>query len=176
MINWVVVAHGDVGIKSLPDKHTSVGGHVIMICNKVSNKCCITSWKSKNIKRKVGSSTAGEALATLETIGEVVYLKAVLEKIFGSRVKNIPVVVLTDSQNLHRAIYSTSLVEDAWSVTEIAAIKDALDDGVVQIVKQVEGSHMLANALTKKGAGAKELMQVLKSGEYVLPDGWNYVE
>ena len=75
---WVLFGHGDAGIKSMPDKITSVGGRVIMMRNTKDNNACILSWKSKKIKRKVASSLAGETLAMIDTIGEIVYTKSIL--------------------------------------------------------------------------------------------------
>ena len=72
MEDWVLVAHGDTG--SMPDKVTAVGGHVIMLCNRRTNHACVLLWKSKQIRRKVTSSQAGETLATINTVGEVVTL------------------------------------------------------------------------------------------------------
>ena len=92
--DWVMVGHGDAGIKSMPDKVTLVGGHVVMI------------WKSKQIRRKVISSLAGEAMAMINTIGEIVYTVAVLEQIYGSRIRAMPKVVVTDAHNLEEAILS----------------------------------------------------------------------
>ena len=34
--DWVLVGHGDAGIKSMPDKMTSVGGRVILLCNRTT--------------------------------------------------------------------------------------------------------------------------------------------
>ena len=34
LANWVLVGFGDAGVKSMPDKITSVGGHVMAFCNK----------------------------------------------------------------------------------------------------------------------------------------------
>jgi hypothetical protein len=34
---WVLLGFGDVGVKSMPDKITSVGGRVILLCNIVTN-------------------------------------------------------------------------------------------------------------------------------------------
>jgi hypothetical protein len=45
----------------------------------------------------------------LATIGELVYIKAVLEQLFGSRVPNIPTLAVTDSKNLEEAIKSTKV-------------------------------------------------------------------
>ena len=44
--------------------------------------------------------------------------------------------------------------------------------GKVTWVRRVSSDEMLANCLTKQGAGAENLLQVLRSGEYRLPGGW----
>ena len=172
LANWVLVGFGDAGVKSMPDKITSVGGHVMALCNKENNRCCILSWKSKKIRRKVISSLAGEALAMIVTIGEIVYTRAVLEQLYGKRVNMIPSIVVTDSKNLEEAIHSTSLVEDSWLVPDIAVIKEAVEEKTVTHVRRVKSQEMLANCLTKAGASGTELLNVLRIGEYKLPGGW----
>ena len=112
MKEWVLVGHGDAGIKSMPDKLTSVGGQVTMMVNKRTKKTCVLGWRSRQLKRKVVSSLAGEALAMTGVIGETVYIKSVLSQIFGKRVSEIPVIIVTDSRNLEEAVYSTKLVDD----------------------------------------------------------------
>ena len=163
---WILCGHSDAGIKSMPDKVTSVSGHVIMLCNSIRNICCMLNWKSKKIKRKVASSLAGEALAMIATIGEIVYIKSILSQIFGTRAETIPVMVVIDAKNLEEAINSTSLVDDKWLVPDIATIKEALEQGTVTWVRRDASEKMLANCLTKCGAGANNLLQVLHSGEY----------
>ena len=124
---WILVGHGDCGVKSMPDKITSVGGYVVTLRNKRTNACCVLVWKSKKIRRKVISTLAGEALAMIGVIGEIVYTKAVLVQMFGTRANDIPTLVLSDCKNLTQAIKSTSLVEDPWLIPDIAIIKDALE-------------------------------------------------
>ena len=143
------------------------------LCNKSNNRCCVLSWKSKKIRRKVISSLAGEALAMIGTIGEIVYTRAVLEQLYGKRVNKIPSLVVTDSKNLEEAIQSTSLVEDSWLIPDIAVIKEAIEEKTVTHVRRVKSQEMLANCLTKAGASGAELLNVLRTGEYKLPGGWN---
>ena len=57
-------------------------------------------------------------------------------------------------------------------VPDIAAIQEAVEQGTVTWIKRVSSDEMLANCLTKQGAGADNLLQVLHSGEYKLPGGW----
>ena len=172
MENWILIGHGDAGVKSMPDKITSVGGYVVLLCNKKTAKCCVLQWKSKQIRRKVISSLAGETLALIGVIGELVYTKAVLEQLYGKRVQEIPTIAVTDSKNLAEAIKSTSLVDDPWLIPDIAVIKEAIEQKTISEVRRVPGEEMLADSLTKAGASGAMLLEVLRTGEYKLPGGW----
>ena len=77
--DWMLVGYGDAGIKSMPDKLSSVGGQVILLANTSTNMACVLSWRSKKLVRKVVSSLAGEALAIVATIGEIVYKQSHIE-------------------------------------------------------------------------------------------------
>jgi hypothetical protein len=72
--NWVLVGHGDAGIKSLPDKMTSCGGQVILLCNDETDKCCVLLWRSKKIIRKAGGAKVPYAGAN----GSGKYLKVLV--------------------------------------------------------------------------------------------------
>ena len=54
----------------------------------------------------------------VKTIGEVVYTRAVLEQVYGGRMRELPAVIFTDSNNLHKSIYSTKLVNDPWLIPD----------------------------------------------------------
>ena len=168
---WVIVGYGDAGIKSMPDKQGSVGGQVIMLVNTHRNLACVLNWRSKKLVRKVVSSLAGEALAAVATIGEIVYNKAILKQIFGDKIDSIPVVLYTDSKNLYESVHSSGLVDDAWLIIDISIIKDALSDGTISCLKRVLGEDMIANCLTKNGASGATLLEVLQTGQYVMPPG-----
>ena len=168
---WTIVGYGDAGIRSMPDKLSSVGGQVIMIANAEKGKACVLNWRSKKLVRKVVSSLAGEALALVATVGEIVYNKAILKQIYGEVIEEVPVVVYTDCRNLHEAVFSTSLVEDAWLIPDIAILKESIEKGTINYFRRVESEDMLANCLTKAGASAEKLMTVLQTGQYEIPPG-----
>ena len=169
---WTLVAYCDAGIKSLPDKINSVGGQVVLLVNTRNETACVLNWCSKKLKRKVVSSLAGEALAMVAVIGEVVYNKAILSQIYGEEsINQLPVIIFTDSKNLHEAIYSSCLVEDAWLIPDIALIKEAVEQKTVSDIRRVTGKDMIANCLTKAGASAEDLLHILHTGRYSLPSG-----
>ena len=161
---WSLVAHGDAGYKSLPDKLSSCGGYVILLHNEERDISCVISWSSKKLKRVVSSSTAAEALASNEALDELVYIKTVLCELLGDKMKNVPLHLTTDSKNLYNAVHSSTLVENARTRLDIAKVKDSLKDNELNSLILVKGKEMLADVLTKKGASALILMNVLRGG------------
>ena len=172
---WCFVGYGDAGVRSMPDKVSSVGGQVILLANSERKIACVLNWRSKKLVRKVVSSMAGEALAIVATIGEIVYNKALLKQIYGDVIDDVPVIIFTDSKNLYEAVHSTSLVDDAWLIPDVAIIKESLEQGTISCLRRVASEDMLANCLTKFGASSEQLLQVLQTGEYVLPFGLDNV-
>ena len=93
---WTFVGYGDAGLKSMPDKLSSVGGQVVLVANGKMEAACVLNWRSKKLTRIVISSLAGESLALIATIGEMVYTKAIFKQIYGEVIDNIPVILYTD--------------------------------------------------------------------------------
>ena len=114
---------------------------------------------------------AAECLALVATIGEIVYTKAILKKIYGEKIDGVPVIIFTDSKNLAWSVTSSSMVEDAWLITDVAIVKEALEQGTVNSLRRVASGDMLADCLTKLGAPSDKLMEVLQSGQYEIPEG-----
>ena len=168
---WSIVGYSDAGVRSMPDRLTSVGGQVVLLVNTEKHTASVLNWRSKKLQRKVISSLAGEALAMVSLIGEIVYNKAILLQIFGKKIDSLPVILYTDCKNLHEAIYSSSLVEDAWLIPDIAIIQEALEHKTVTCVRRVSKEEMLADCLTKAGASGEKLLHVIQTGQYYLPVG-----
>ena len=51
-------------------------------------------------------------------------------------------------------------------------IKEAVETGEVTEIQRVPSERMLANCLTKNGASGEELLKVMRTGRYTLPQGW----
>ena len=63
-------------------------------------------------------------------------------------------------------------MDDPWLIPDIAVIKEAVENKTVTEVRRVAGDEMLVDCLTKVGASGANLLEVLRTGEYVLPGGW----
>ena len=167
---WVVEAYGDAGIRTLPDNVSSCGAQVVLIRNKDSDEVCTLSWKGRKLKRVVTSSTASETLALNDVVSKIISLKALMCELCGPDVDGIPVNLYTDSKNLVNAVNSTSMVEDPRLRLEVASLKESLQKGEVTSLIHIPGRNMLANCMTKRGASAKDLLQVIRSGRLVIGD------
>ena len=160
---WTIQAYGDGVHKSMPDKVGSSGGQVILLVNKEKDTGCVVSWRSRKLKRVVTSSTAAEALAVNDALDEAVYVKEVLIELLGSGAKNIPIELFTDSRNLYRSVMSTSLCDNPRLRSDVAKLKESLNIGEMNQLVKVDGSEMLADCLTKKGACSRKLMNILRT-------------
>ena len=135
-----------------------------MIVNKKIGKRCIVSWRSRKLRRVVSSSTAAEALASNDTLDELVYLKEVLKELLGDVARDVPIELFTDSRNLHRSVMSTSLVDNPRLRADVAKLKQSLEEQELSKLWKVTGEEMIADCLTKKGASAEKLLKILHFG------------
>ena len=126
------------------------------------------SWRGRKLKRIVTSSTAAETLALNDVISEVVFIKAVLGEILGEVIE-MPVHVYTDSKNVKKAVYSTSLVDDPRLRTEIAVLGESIEKGEISKLVCIPGKKMIANCMTKRGASGKDLLDILRNGYLADP-------
>ena len=167
--SWVIDVYADAGFKSLPDGVSSCGGQVILVRETNSNAACVISWRGRKLKRIVTSSSAAETLALNDGISELIFTKALLSEFFGEEVvSGIPVHLYTDSKNVQKSVHSTSMVEDPRLRTEIAALKESLEKEEINDLIRVDSKSMIANCLTKRGASAKGLLNVIQNG-YINP-------
>ena len=116
------------------------------------------------------STTAAEALATNDSVSEMVYIRAVLMEMFGNRFEELPMVLNTDSKNLWKAVSTTALVEDPRLRLDLAVLKQSLEIGEIDELNLVSGKDMIADSLTKKGASVKKLMSIIQTGKMAIED------
>ena len=89
-----------------------------------------------------------------------------MAEILGVDPVRIPIKTHTDSNDLFQAVKSTKFVKDKRQ--RLALIKQDVQKEQVE-VRWVEAGDMLADPLTKKNAGAEQLLRVLETGQ--LPVG-----
>ena len=161
---WTIQGYGDAGFRSMPDRTSSCGGHVILLANKEQGLASILCWRSKKIKRVVSSSTAAEALAANDTLDEMIYIRCVLNEVLGCVAEKIPLELYTDCKNLHDNVNSSTLAENPRLRTDIVKLKNSLRDRELQSFVHVKGKDMIADVLTKREAPGFSHMEILRTG------------
>ena len=116
----------------------------------------------------MSSSTAAEALAANDALDEMVYVKGILEELFGAKASTIPLVLHTDSKNLWDAIQTTRLVDNHRLRADIGKLQESLRNKELSEVVRLAGKRMMADVLTKKGALGDRLVHVLRTCELMM--------
>ena len=161
---WKLVVFSDAAFANLSDKVSSASGYVIFLVDSAL-QCSPLGWKANKIKRKVRSTLAAEALALENALEHAIFMRELLKEMCIIS-HDIPILAWTDNNNAYESIHSTSSVEDFKLRLEIACIKENMLKENVS-VKWCKGEQMLANCLTKKGASADSLLNVITSGTFV---------
>ena len=164
-----LVIFTDASFANLPDSVSSCMGYVILLVedNKDMNtvhKCCLLAWKSTKIKRICRSTLAAETMALTEGVEESLYLRSFLVELGFS----VSIEAYTDNLSLREAVYSTKQVDDKQTRIDIAALQQMLQENKVKQINWCSSDKQLANALTKKGASAKTLLEAMCSGRLVM--------
>ena len=97
-------------------------------------------------------------------LSHAIYLRALVAEILGVDPIRIPIKTHTDSNDLFQAVKSTKFVKDKRQRLDITLIKQDVQKEQVE-VRWVEAGDMLADPLTKKNAGAEQLLKVLETGQ-----------
>ena len=158
---WYILTMSDAAFANLADSVSSGGGHVILLVGE-AEKCAAISWKANKIKRVIRSTLAAEALALQECIEHAVYLRELLKEMLACDF-NIPIEAWIDSANAHKAVHSTTKVEDQRLRIDIACIKESvLEEDIT--VNHCPGNEMIADCLTKRGANSQGLLNIITTG------------
>ena len=95
---------------------------------------------------------------------EAVYLREVIEEIFGMKDKTIPVEALVDNKGTRDAVHSTAPVSDRRLRRDVGIIKQMLNTKEITTVSWCSGKDQLADGMTKRTASCYELKEVFQTG------------
>ena len=157
-----IVVYSDAAFQNLPDQISSGRGHIVMLAGS-GGRTAPLGWTSNKVRRVVHSTVAAEALSLQMALSHGVFLRAVLAETLGVNDLVIPIHSYVDSNNLYQAINSTKFVEDKRLRLDIAQIQECVAEHKVT-VRWVSAADMVADCLTKRGAKADLLMDMITSG------------
>ena len=160
----VLHAVGDASYKH--DGH-SIGGILIMLGSKFSDKVNPLYWKSKQIQNVCHSAKDAETRNILKVVDTAVYLSEQLSVLlFGSSRKQIPVKVYTDSKPLLDSIASSKQVEQKLLRNTMTDLKKKLEHGMVDMYSWIETKAMTADVLTKEGSNIENILEIVRENKF----------
>ena len=158
-----LITFSDASFANLIDGVSSGRGHVIFLADEELRSAPL-NWTTNKVKRVVSSTLAAEALSLQECLNTAEYIRYIIVEALKMTTAELPIIAYTDSNNVVKAIHSTSLVSDRKLRIDIGAIKQSiLEENVM--VKWISAADMLADGLTKKGANVWNLSSVLRDGK-----------
>ena len=80
--------------------------------------------------------------------------------------KRIPLRVFTDSRPLLELIGSTKQIEEKQLRQSVANLKQLLEEKDVEQYSWIEGTEIVADALTKEGSKRKELDEIIGENKF----------
>ena len=157
-----MVIYSDAAFRNLPDQISSGRGHIVFLAGE-GGRAAPLGWTSNKVRRVVGSTVAAEALSLKMGLDHGYFLRAILADVLNVDMIKIPIIAYVDSNNLYEAVYSTKFVEDKKLRLDIAQIQESIAKEKVEI-RWIPAGSMLADCLTKSGAKADQLLEVLATG------------
>ena len=141
----------------------STQGYVLFLVRPDTGKCAPIDWRANKIDRVVTSTLAAEAVSLTRGLDAAVAFKWTLQQLLGKEV-NIPVRAIIDNKDTYDSVHSTTDVTERKLRREIGGVKQMLKNKDLEQLIWVRGPYQLADPLTKMGANADALNEVLKSG------------
>ena len=155
-----VEVYSDATHASLPSG-ASQGAYIVFLCG--NNKVSPITWKSKKLDRVTKSPLASETMALSEAADAGHFVAKMTAEVFS--LKSAPsVTCYTDSKSLVDNLQSSKIIQDMRIRVDVARIREMVHLGEIQVI-WVNKTKQLADPLTKAGASATRLLEVLRRGE-----------
>ena len=130
------------------------------------------AWSSHTIKRVVKSTLGAETLAFQTGVEAALLLRGIILEIYNlpDEEQHVPIECRTDSKSLYDNLMGTKNVSDKRLRLDVAYIKDKIRRKEIARITWVPTEYQLADCLTKQGASADKLLQILGGHELLLPE------
>jgi len=75
------------------------------------------------------------------------------------------------NKSLHEAAHTTTSVKNRRLQIELSALRDVITKGEITEFRWLNGTHQVANLLTKNGASSDKLLDILKNRRMIFDGG-----
>ena len=156
---WKIRVYSDAAHASLSNQ-SSQAGYIVFV--EGNGRLAPMLWSSKKITRVTKSPLAAETMALADAADAGNLLAASIKELFG-RLTKMEIICVTDSKSLKEHLQTSNVIEDMRLRLDMARLQEMVDLGEIKIA-WVKGKQQLADSLTKFGASAVQLLEVLGSG------------
>ena len=162
--NLVLHVVGDASYKC---DGPSIGGKLIMLGSKISNKVNPILWKSKQLLQVCHSAKDAETRNVMNLVEDGLYMAHQLSMLlFGSKDLKIPVKVYTDSKPLLDSISSTKQVSSKLLRNVMTDLKKKLECREIESYSWIETKAMTADVLTKVTGNIENILEVVRENKF----------
>ena len=155
----------DASYANLPDGESSGMGYLIFLTIGYQpgrdSPCCLLSWASCKLRRKVTSTLAAETLSLLAALEQAIVICNQIEEVIDRKPK---IEAFIDNNDTYEAVYSLKQEMKGRLRIDIGCIKEMVAEKEVESVTWIPASLQLADCLTKRGASTKALVRTLNKG------------
>ena len=127
-----------------------------------SGLCCPLSWQSRKIRKVCKSTLAAESLSLVEGLESAELIGTQLKEMFP---RDLPIVGCVDCKSLFDAVKTSNTLEDKGLRIPMASLRQKYSRSEVKFV-WVPTHMQLADCMTKAGASAQYLRDVLAEGRF----------
>ena len=160
-----MIIYADASHGNLSDGGSQLGYLIFLVGE--NQKSCLVNWQSKHVKHVVRSSISAETLALSDATDDGVYIAELISELYFNGSKEISIEVYNDSKSLFDALNSKKNVTGKILRIDIALLIEMMDLKIITKLHCIDSKSQLANALTKKVASTKELLDTIRKG--VIP-------
>ena len=126
----------------------SIGGQIVLLGSRKSEKVNMIYWKSKTIDRVCESSKDAEARGLTSIIDTSKLLTSQLEVLLSDN-KKIPIKIYTDNVPVLESIASSMQTKNKYLRNSYAVFKQQLEFNDVELYNWMDGERMIADIMTK---------------------------
>ncbi len=139
-------------------------GHIIF--RRCGNTVHPIQWSARYLRRVARSSATAEILAAAEAMSNGLYIKSIMLELKLPTLAELTV----DSTSLLSLSTTVKEPEERLNKVDLAAIREAYDDGALHAVHWCPGQKLVADALTKDNRNtAAILLDALDTGTHARP-------
>ena len=170
--DWLLIGVADASHRRGAEA-LAVGGHVVLLLNKITHAASVLHWSSKKIDRVCQSPSAAETIALEKMFSTLYFVRQLLVELCGKRVSGLQCIAYTDNQTVYSNVHHLKTNTDDYRLqTNIISIRQCIEeDKIAQELRYCCSDENISDCLTKQTKSGDMLLNIVRHGIYDPPGG-----